>query len=31
MRGKAQATLALEEAILEIAAERKPLTVRGVA
>ena len=31
MRGKAKATLVLEEAILEIVEERKPLTVRGVA
>jgi hypothetical protein len=31
MRGKAEATLVLEEAILEIAAERRPITVRGIA
>lgn len=30
MRGKAKATLALESAILEIVAERAPITVRGV-
>lgn len=31
MRGKAQATLALEYVIFKIALERKPLTVRGIA
>ena len=30
MRGKAQATLALEQAILDIVEERAPITVRGV-
>ena len=30
MRGTAQATLVLEQAILEIAEERPPITVRGV-
>ena len=30
MRGKAQATLVLEQAILEIVEERAPITVRGV-
>jgi hypothetical protein len=30
MRGKARATLALEEAILDIVEERAPITVRGV-
>ena len=30
MRGKAQATLELEQAILEIVEERAPITVRGV-
>ena len=31
MRGRAQATLDLEEVIHEVAAERQPLTVRGIA
>src|SRR5262245_22304794 len=30
MRGEARATLALEEAILDIVEERAPITVRGV-